>query len=182
MATPQQILTFKRFNLAGRCFDRARALAQHMIDTKPDPTKLLYSPMIAGVVVTYMRPFVRSDGLGPLPQMFTQFQDNTLQETHIQMLESRHKLYAHQDVLSASSLATDDGRIAFDMTIEFDGSNRYSLMPGNIEVSPNTLPAIVSLCEFQRNRITKEIKDSWPALTASKTYTKGKYKLGVNFP
>ncbi len=138
--------------------------------------------MMTGVIVTYMRPFVQSDGLGPLPQMFTQFQEKALQDTHNQMQVSRHKLYAHQDVKSASSLPTDDGCVAFDMTIEFDGSNRYSLMPGIIEVSFDTLSDIVRLCEFQRSRITKEIKDSWPALTASKIYPKGKYKVGVNFP
>ncbi len=177
-----QILAFKRLNLAGLCFDQAQALARHLIQAKPDPTQYLYSPMVTGVVVTYMRPFMEAEGLGALPAEFERFTDHDLQEAHDQLKESRNQLYAHRDVRNGAALPTLDGTIPFDMDIEFDGSQSYKLMPGVIEIPPENLPDFVRLCEFQRQRITAKITKAWPSLTGSKTYAPGKYKVGVDFP
>jgi hypothetical protein len=176
------LLAFKRLNLAGLCFDRAGALAKHILDTSPDPTQLLYSPMVAGVVVTYMRPFVSGNGLGPLPQDFSTFADTDLHDTHQRLVESRHKLYAHQDLQASTSFPTEDGGIPFDMEIEFSDLNGYTLKPGAIEVSSSTLEDAVQLCNFQRQRVSQAVEALWPTLTADKTYAKGSYKVGLNFP
>ena len=182
MAKQQQLLSFKRLNLAGLAFDRAAALAEYMIAIAPNPLGLLYSPLAAGLVVTYMRPFMRADGLGPLPADFAQFTDTTFQKSHDQLKESRNTLYAHTDMVVAPKLTTDDGSVPFDMWIEFDGSNRYTLMPGIPEIAPTTLPDIVRVCQFQRSRVTTQIMDSWAALTGCKVNHAGRYTVGTTFP
>jgi hypothetical protein len=182
MAIEKQVLAFKRLNLADLCFARAGGLAQHIIETQPDPLEWLYSPMIAGMVVTYMKPFVQADGLGVLPSSFSQFTDLVLGETHKLLAEARHKLYAHQDVMTASSFVTQDGTTPFEMSIRFDGTNRYALSPGAIEIGPASLPDIVRLCAHQQLEIKKAINAAWKALTGGKNYPPGTYRVGVDFP
>ena len=178
----EQLLAFKRLNLADLCFARAGGLSQHIIETQPDRLGLLYSPMIAGVVVTYMKPFVRADGLGILPQAFSKFTDFVLGETHKHLEEARHNLYAHQDVQNASGFVTEDGSTPFEMWIRFDGTNRYALRPSVIEIGQDTLHDIVRLCAHQQSEVNKAIIAAWPALTGGKTYPPGQYQVGVNFP
>lgn len=183
MSTNQKLLSFKRLNLADLCFKQAEALACHVRDARPDPTQLLYSPMIAGVVVTYMRPFVQSDGLGSLSGKFTTFLDPDLRDTHHQLEESRHKLYAHRDLLVAPKLQTDDGSVPFEMRIEGQNVNKaYLLLPGAIEINPASLNHIISLCLFQQSRITEQIRKLMPSLTGGKHYPPGIYTVGVDFP
>lgn len=178
----KQVLAFKRLNIADLCFARAGALAQHIIDTKPDPLDFLYSPMIAGVAVTYMKPFVSALGLGSLPPSFCQFIDLVLGEAHRTLMDARRKLYAHQDVQSSSSFVTEDGSTPFEMWIEFDGTNRYALRPAVIEIGQDILPDVVRLCAHQRIEVNKGIKAAWPCLTSGKSYSSGSYEVGVDFP
>ncbi len=182
MVEDKKLLAFKRLNLADLCFKRAEALAQHVIDTHTDPLGLLYSPMMSGIVVTYMRPFVQADGLGLLPVIFSEFSDVVLRFVHEHLKEARHKLYAHQDIKSASDFITDDGSTPFDMWITFDGTKCVAFRPGVIEIAQKTLPDIVRLCQHQKALVKQTINDAWPSLTGGKTYPPGCYHVGVDFP
>ncbi len=182
MSLERKILFFKRLNLADLCFKQTEALAEYVRDTKPDPARLLYSPMIAGVVVTYMRPFVQSDGLGSLSREFTTFLDQDLCDMHRQLEESRNKLYAHRDLCVAPALQTDGG-IPFQMRIEFQDVNRaYSLLPGSIDISPASMDHIIRLCLHQQSKITEQLRNLMPSLIGGKHYPPGTYTVGVDFP
>lgn len=177
------LLSFKRLNLADSCFKKAEALARYLDDLKPDTADLIYSPMVAGIVVTYMRPFVQSDGLGKLESDFEQFDDEDLTGMHNQLKESRHKLYAHQDFQAGTTLSTTDGSIPFEMEIEFEDITKgYTMAPGAVEIDPSNLTTIVRLCQHQKTRITRKINNLLPQLTGRKSYAAGRYTVGVNFP
>jgi len=183
MATDPKLLSFKRLNLADLSFKQAEALAAYIRDTRPDPTQLLYSPMVAGLVITYMRPFVQSDGLGMLPDDFAIFPDQDLTDMHNQIKESRHKLYAHRDLRIAPTLATDDGSLPFEMRISFDDPHvSYTLAPGAIEISPSNMDQIIRLCKHQQAIVTQKLRPLVPILTNGKSYQPGTYTVGVDFP
>ena len=56
-------------------------------------TSLPYSPMVAGLVVTHMRPFQSAEGLDPLPEKkFTEPPVGDLKGRHNKLEEARHKL------------------------------------------------------------------------------------------
>lgn len=178
-----QLLDFKRFSLAGLCFDQAKALAQHMIEHKPKETEMLYSPMMCGIVVTYMRPFKGASGLGKLPSEFEQFTDTDLRDAHKQMVESRDQIYAHCDLQAGVSLPTIDQGLPYEMWITITNADSYELLPNKVEVPSENLPDLVRLFEFQRSRITARISKLWPSLTGGKDHPReARLKVGVDFP
>jgi hypothetical protein len=63
----KQILALKRLIIAGVTFDNVRLICDHIEGLGSDTFTPLHVPLFAGVRVTYMKPFMRNDGLGPLP-------------------------------------------------------------------------------------------------------------------
>lgn len=183
MAEDPKLLSFKRLNLADLCFKQAEAIATHIRDSNPDPRELLYSPMVAGLVVTYMRPFVQSYGLGSLSSDFTDFPDQDLFDMHDQLKESRHKLYAHRDLGVAPTLETNDGSLPFEMQISFEDPHlSYTLAPGAVEINFSNMDQIIRLCHHQQTIVTQKLLPLVLLLTSGKSYQPGTYTVGVDFP
>ncbi len=92
-----------RWALADHAFREADALAKHILDSKMEPGTHLFSACVAGVVVSYCRPFMGAEGLGPLPLEMRQFTgekfEPMLMRTHETLFEARNKLVAHFDRL-----------------------------------------------------------------------------------
>ena len=64
----------QRLTLAQTAFRQARALCEHMEKLKLEPHEEIASAMMAGIVVSYVRPFVRNDGIGQLPKRYSEFE------------------------------------------------------------------------------------------------------------
>ena len=182
MSKEQQIKAFKRHTLANLCFVRAKAVADFLIDEQPPTHEPLYSPMVTGMVVTYMRPFVSAHGLGPLPSQFSKFRDKIHGDTHAEMIKCRNSIHAHQDLLAQSQISPECGSTSPVLSITFEPPNSCAIIPRVLELHPDSIPNVAALCMFQQSRIADAIETSWEALTDGKTYTAGTYTVGQDFP
>src|SRR5213595_3533682 len=82
-AEQKQIVALKRLIIAATTFDHVKLLCDHVESLGAETFTPLHVPLFAGVSVTYMKPFMRSDGLGPLPRKFQEFPDAVgHQKTH----------------------------------------------------------------------------------------------------
>lgn len=177
------LLAFKRLNVACFCFERAGALAQHMADTNLAKESPLYSPMMAGVVVTYARPFVPCYGLGSLPVEFSRLADVDLKSTHDDLIAARHRLYAHTDAEKARDLKLKGGSPPpFETRVTIKEAGGFDVEPGVVEALPESLGQIAALCRHQRDRVEAAVRKLWPALTGGRKYAPGNYVVGVDFP
>jgi hypothetical protein len=57
----------------------------------------LYQPLFHAIVMAYARPFTRNQPLGPLPAEWSKFSNPHFQETHDDLIKSRHQFIAHSD-------------------------------------------------------------------------------------
>ena len=149
--TDKEIL---RFALADHAFREARALTQHLLSTPVDPDSHLCSCSVAGIAVCYCRPFMSATGLGSLPDEFRKFSSHDLERIHDTVFEARNKLTAHMDVIHVAGLHTHGviqnhpGEVAVHLTEQgafFETTATY--------LHPDRLPAVLSLCELQIERV-----------------------------
>src|ERR1017187_10242539 len=91
-----------RLARAEHAFYEARAMADHLLAGKYDPHGHLYHACIAGLVVSYCRPFTSAQGLGRLPAEFDQFKNvenpELLARMHADLFVARNKIIAHFDL------------------------------------------------------------------------------------
>jgi hypothetical protein len=151
---------FIRLALAGQAFREADAMAEHLLSSPIQPGDALYHASVAGMVVSYCRPFMSASGLGPLSSYFRTFygvEDSALlQKMHDDLSIARDKISAHIDIEYGHA--------------EFVG-RRYALHPGEVELilsrkdyvirtNHTTMPLdAVARCrllfDFQLKRISK---------------------------
>jgi hypothetical protein len=151
----------QRFTLAQTAFRQARALCEHMEKLKLGPHEEIASAMMAGIVVSYVRPFVRNDGIGHLPKRYSEFEKGSpFESIHKTMLEARHWVYAHRDNQNAPNLG--GGNVSQDvvseviLTLRRDG---YSVSINEPQISAKQLVYFQALCSFQHNQINEEVGD-----------------------
>ena len=149
----------QRLTLAQTAFRQARLLCEHMEQIKVESHEEITSAMMAGVVVSYVRPFIRNDGIGPLPKKYSEFEEGSpYKAVHNTMLEARHWVYAHRDICNAPNLAgskvTEEIVSEIILTLRKDG---YSVSINEPQILVKQLPKFRSLCSFQNNRINEEV-------------------------
>jgi hypothetical protein len=174
---------FVRLNIANLGFQQCRALAEHMVAEHLNALSLLFTPQMAGVVVTYAKNFVSAEGFGSLQEPFTTFNDRSMQETHDRLLHFRDKLYAHRDAIAAQSFIYDDvSSVApYKMRVELR-KGEFTALPAVPELNPAILPFVIRLCDLQSERVRAEIGRIIPLMTAGKSYKAGLYTVGDGFP
>lgn len=57
----------------------------------------LYSPLVSAMVVTYAKPFVRSDTVGQLKKDWEKFSNLRWEAMHKRILKARNEMFAHND-------------------------------------------------------------------------------------
>lgn len=169
----------QRFTLAQTAFRQVRALCEHMEQLKLDPHEEIASAMMAGIVVTYVRPFIRSDGIGHLPKRYSEFdKDSPFENIHKTMLEARHWVYAHRDHKNAPNLG--DGNVSQNIVSEVVLTSRrdgYSVSINEPQISPKQLMNFKALCTFQHNRINEEVGDLIVSIMDEQKIGLGIYEL-----
>jgi hypothetical protein len=174
-----------RLNLARLHFDQAKALAEKLIAQPIDPLDSTLSPQIASIVVTYARSFGENNGIGALPELFTNFTDNEMRETHGLLINLRNKLYAHRDALVSESFTLHSSVLVepYKLQIRFEEDGGFAFNSHAPEMYPANLPSIARLCGMQNERANAEIKKLLPVITKGKKYPVGTiYTVGVDFP
>lgn len=173
-----------RWALADHAFMEADAMVQHVCEAKLQPDSHLFSACVAGAVICYGRPFTESKGLGALPKEMQQFtgaaQQKELQTIHDTLLETRHKLAAHYDLLHAESLHKA-GYLPLDpkeiiIELQSIGSN---ITTTAAHIDPQLLEWAHGLFLYQRERIQKIFAEIGLSLFAARKGQPGTIILKV---
>ncbi len=169
----------QRLTLAQTAFRQARALCQHMERLKLEPHEEIASAMMAGIVVSYVRPFVRNDGIGQLSKRYSEFEKGSpFEKIHNTMLEARHWVYAHRDNQNTPNLG--GGNVSNDivseviLTLKRDG---YSVSINEPQISPKQLLNFQALCAFQHDRVNEEVGDLIMAIMEEHDIGPGAYEI-----
>jgi hypothetical protein len=180
----KQISALRRLAFAELTFRQAHLLCNHIESLGPRNIANLWMPLLAGVIVTYMKPFGRCDGLGPLSGSFSHFPAGSLhKQTHEDIARGRDWTYAHRDVLNAPKLLSTpkDRQAIAEVVLHFTkGSTTIHIREPAWH--PETIFRIRELCEFQSSRVGAEMKSLFITLAGNKSYKPGKYVLGRDFP
>ncbi len=169
----------RRLTLAQTAFRQARFLCEHMEQAKVESHEEIASAMMAGIVVSYVRPFIRNDGIGPLPRKYSEFEEGSpYKGIHNTMLEARHWVYAHRDNCNAPNLAgskvSEEIVSELVLTLREDG---YSVSINEPQISVKQLVNFRSLCSFQNNRINEEVGDLITSIMDGEKIGVGVYEI-----
>ena len=180
----ENILMLKRLILAHRCFTQITALCDHLAANKITQIDSIYTPCIAGISVTYMKPFVQSKGLGPLPNSFRKFDDLLLKHTHERLEESRNRIYAHSDVENAHILQYDNPEPVrpYEIRVELKVGEPPTFCPMLPDLNAALGIHVRRLCVLQAERAGKKMNEIMALMNTGKEYKAGSYILGENFP
>jgi hypothetical protein len=126
MNQPKIELRLRRLIIAISNFDAVINACDMLIDGNVDQNASYYRIFTAGIVVSYMRPFLRADGLGPLPQEFQEFPDNPdLKELHEDLKHGRHWVFAHHSAEDSPSLVQPEKQQGVkDIEVHFEETGR----------------------------------------------------------
>ena|ERR1035437_1167986 len=163
----KQILRLAR---AEQAFYEAAAMANHLLVSKYSPDGHLYYACIAGLVVSYCRPFTSAQGLGQLPAEFEQFKNvknpELLAQIHADLFVARDKIIAHFDL--------EYGKGELRLRVDgFDIRTNFTTLP------PGRISEVNQLLAFQIERIEQCQTDS--AISVLKE-TKGKIGSYIFIP
>jgi len=183
-AQEKQVLALQRLIIAGVTFDNVILLCDHIHGLGKNTFTPLHVPLLAGVSVTYMKPFMRNDGLGALPPKFSEFPGARGHEkTHVDLKNCRDWYYAHRDMIKAPTLLADPGRRdGFeDVTLHFVQSG-VSFSVNEQSWSFDSILRVRNLCSYQKSRIDKEALALIETLRQGKHFPYGDYVIGRDFP
>lgn len=183
-ATEKQIAALRRLAFADLTFRQAHLLCTHIESLGPRNIANLWVPLLAGVVVTYMKPFGRCDGLGPLPATFSQFPAGSPhKQTHEDIADGRNWTYAHRDALNAPKLlsSAEDQQAISEVVLHFT-KGPTTIYTSEPAWHPETIFRIRELCAFQSSRVGADMRPLVLSLAGNKSYKAGKYVLGRDFP
>lgn len=121
-----------RLALAEQAFLEAKAMTDSLLKECPDPGSHLYNSCIAGLAISYARPFTSSQGLGSLPAEFEKFSgiknEINIESIHKDLIILRNKIAAHVDLPYAN--------VAFQ-------KGQYKLNPNEIKIQLTLAGVIV---------------------------------------
>lgn len=180
----KRVLALRRLIIAGVTFDHVRLLCERIERLGSDTFTPLHVPLFAGVSVTYMKPFMRNDGLGELPARFSQFPGAPgHQKTHLDLKNCRDWYYAHRDMIKAATLLVDPvRRKGFeDVTMLFEKSGiSFSVNEQSWDIS--SVRRVHNLCSYQKSRIDKEALALVDILRNGRQLQYRDYVIGRDFP
>jgi hypothetical protein len=166
-------------------FKAVIAACRMLLELNVDPDAPYFRIFAAGIVVSYMRPFTRADGLGRLSAEYAEFpQDRPdLKVLHEDLKKGRHWVFAHHSAKDSPSLLSPEKREAANQIIInfYDNGVPSGYRVNTIQWERDRLHAIIDLCEFQWHRIDPKAVELIRDLASDKLY-RGDQILGKTFP
>jgi hypothetical protein len=151
----ERVRALKRLVFASTTFQSVELMCDHVETLGEKTSTLLHVPLLGGICVTYMNPFMSSGGLGPLPRLFTNFGANKRHaRVHEDLKKLRNWFYAHRDTLNIPTLFADSAsEDPFDrLTFHLDHDGTYSFSTHQLSWDIEGVCRVRDLCRFQRNR------------------------------
>ena len=180
-----QITALRQLVFADTAIRQAHLLCEHIEALGPRDIPALWSPLLTGVIVTYMKPFGECRGLGRLPATFSQFPINSPHgQTHKDIADGRNWTFAHRDFNKGPTLLStpEEQQTISEVILEFVKDGPTTIYTRDATWHPETIFRIRELCEFQSSRVDAAMRPLILALAGSKKYKAGKYVLGRDFP
>jgi hypothetical protein len=182
--TKQQILALKRLVLAGVTFDHVILFCDHIESLGRNTFTPLHVPLFAGVSVTYMKPFMRSDGVRKVTGKFSEFPHAPGHaKTHKDLKNCRDWYYAHRDMINLRRfLPSRTGELVFEeVTLHLEASG-ISFSVHEQSWSFDSIRRVRNLCYYQKSQLDKEALGLVDTLRRDQVYSFGDYVLGRDFP
>jgi hypothetical protein len=151
----ERVRALRRLVIASATFKSVELMCDHVETLGEKTSTLLHVPLLAGICVTYMNPFMSSGGLGPLPRLFTTFGANEQHaRVHADLKKLRNWFYAHRDMLNIPTLFADSasGDRFDEVTFYLDRNGTYSFSTHQLTWDIEGVHRVRDLCRFQRNR------------------------------
>lgn len=125
-----------------------------------------------------------AERLGPLPREYSTFTDASHHaRTHEDLKNGRNWAYAHNSPDQAAGLLTNIQQQEEQKRIRFVFDNHgITFHPPEVTWPKSRLQAIVSLCNFQIERVKHDVDDLVKHLSQGKIYNHGEYIIGETFP
>ncbi len=184
-AVAHHLRAVRRLVIGGNTFQEVRLLCDHIQSLGRETHTPLHVPLFAGVCVTYMKPFVESNGLGPLPDEFKAFPSRSKhRKIHAELESLRNWYYAHRDMINAPKLLSDRASAdAFDeITLHVDEEGIPSFSISELSWPIESVERVRDLCAFQRSRVDRAALQHLSVLAKAKALPPGEYLLGRDFP
>ena len=179
-----KIRALNRLVIAQITFQQVIAACDFLTSHESDEHAQFYGTFFSGIAVSYMRPFMSAEGLGPLPEDYSTFPNGTEHaKTHEDLKNGRNWAYAHNSrdqtagLLKNTQQQKEQKRIRF----VFD-SQGITFNPPEVTWPKSRLHAIVSLCRFQIEHVMRDVHNLVAHLGEGKTYDPGEYIIGETFP
>src|SRR5436190_9264646 len=184
MSIENKIKALRRLILAHVAFQQVAAACDFLIKHQSDERSQFYGPFFSGICVTYMRPFMSSEGLGPIPSKYSEFPLNTEYAcTHEDLKNGRNWAYAHNSPQQAAGLLANEQEREEQTRIRFEfHEHGLTFSPPEVTWPKSRLPAIAALCGFQIDRVAPDVDGLLRNLAGSKFYEYGEYIIGETFP
>lgn len=169
---------------AEKCFRQIERLCKYLENSQLADTEEAYVPAMAGICVIYAIPFAKNDGLGPIPDLFTQFPEAPqLDGAHQLLLNgpswiARHHALTPASVFGEGPLEPTIGR----QSVVIQGGQTTLFSEDDPVWNADELREIIALCRFQISRTTAEARKLVAQIAAGSTYKIGVYPIGEKFP
>jgi hypothetical protein len=179
MKNEKIIKQIKRLIYASDAFQEAEDLLGYIQDQNLKVGDSLFNPMMAGVITTYGMNFNKANGLGPLPAIYENFEDEKIKDAHKKIIKARNQLYAHRDIQSTK----DHIEHAYKINVWLE-NGKLQFRPIMIDISHNRITEIQALISFQRNRLQEDLdKKLIQVIDTTKSYNQNElWELGYDFP
>jgi hypothetical protein len=179
----------RRLVYAQRAFKNVIAMIDFILLQDLSKEWQWYSVATTGFCTEYMRPFTENEGIGPLPDVYTKFEDESLRTLHRMIEQGRNWIFAHHDMKNAPSLLPA-GNIEFfnKITVRLSAGSAPGIILAQCATKPMKFPeqnlrGVIALCKFQNSRINTEVRDALKSLRIpGKPYPMGEYVLGKTYP
>ena len=132
-----------------------------------------YIPALAGLVVTYARPFQNNDNLGRLPKSFSSFpNDAKKKELHKNLLNYRNWVCAHTDLFNVPSIISSKTSNLFKCAFKVQDKKMKGLFLAYEQpyLNAKALPQILLLIDYQEKRAYKKATDLLMKEAKGKSY------------
>ena len=139
---------------------------------------------MAGISVSYGKPFTQNNGVSPVPPELLEFSDSAQEKLHRDLTEGRNWVYAHSDRINAPGLIAPDERAEcwkVFVNVDEEGNCRLEL-PKLPTIQRDKIPEVKALCALQIGRLDKLMTKELRKLTTGYYAFSGRYELNGDFP
>lgn len=173
-----------RLALAHTAFSQAVELTAYLRTSRLIPQDDIYAGMLAGICISYARPFGSNEEVGTLSSEFSTFtkspKPSEYQAVHNRLLEMRNKLFGHRDMAQVVKIAEKIGVAEKFARVELhiESGQYVGFQMKDLSVQIDDLDTYGEFLLFQKYRVGDAIAASAQALLKGhEVFADGFYRI-----